>query len=409
MSGPPPPPPSTAGGGPPDDALPSPATLASRLAESEAALARTRTELEAARRNAAAQDAARRPTLTPPPVDNGAGGGGSSGAGGTGAGGSNGAPPPPVRTDADGALATGAGGGAAANRPFVLPTAPPGARPEDYANLGDGEGSESAAEWYGARGAAQANRGGLPRYIPYADDATIFNDGFDTVKVPAADEWLQAFDIPRSILRPDGMPIPFTPDDNVHTATFHAGSRDEIEARHWYCSLAWAQQLHNDVPDAKYNTGRSDGDTAELLTYILCGINRLYAIGVSRYDYLALKLSEPALAEAFAHSDAVPRNTLRGDGARRYLSRVVRQETHATAKLGAAERGFGYSGRPQRVANSGGASGSGSGRSGGAGGNGSAGGSGGGAGGGGGGGARGGGQDRPRGRGGRGGRGGSRA
>lgn len=71
--------------------------------------------------------------------------------------------------------------------------------------------------------------------------------------------------------------------------------------------------------------------------------------GLSRYDYLSLRQTEPALAEAFYHADAVPRNTLRGDGARRYLARVSCQETHATAKLGAADRGFVYPHRGGRA------------------------------------------------------------
>jgi len=83
----------------------------------------------------------------------------------------------------------------------------------------------------------------------------------------------------------------------------------------------------------------------ELFEFFTCALRRLHALGVSRYDYLALRQSEPALAEAFSHADAVPRNTLRGDCACRHLSRVARQETHASAKLGAAERGFSYVGR----------------------------------------------------------------
>lgn len=409
MSGAPPPPPPAAGTAGPDDPPPPAGTVSERLAAAEAALAQTRLELEGARRDAAEQAAARRAAPTPPPVHNGTGAPGGGGAGGAGVGGTGGGPSPAGAADPLGGTGAAAQPAAPGNRPFVLPSTPAGTSPDDYANIGDGEGSESAAEWQTTRHAASVGRGGLPRYIPYPDDATIFNDGFDTIKVPAPDDWLQAFDVPRSILRPDGMPVPFTPDDNVHTATFNIGSRDEVEARHWYCSLAWAQQLHNDVLDAKYRKDRSPDDTAELLTYILCGINRLYAIGVSRYDYLALKQSEPALAEAFAHSDAVPRNTLRGDGARRYLSRVVRQETHATAKLGAAERGFAYGGRPTRSAGAGSSSGGGgSGRTGGSGGSGNSSGGGGGGGGGGASGSRGG-SDRPRGRGGRGGRGGSRA
>lgn len=109
-----------------------------------------------------------------------------------------------------------------------------------------------------------------------------------------------------------------------------------MEARHWYCSLAWTQSLFNEALDAHHSAGISLAKLRDLVQFFACGLHRLHALGVSRYDYLAQRQSEPALAEAFAHADVVPRNTLRGDGARRYLSRVARQETHASAKLCAA-------------------------------------------------------------------------
>eukprot|EP00170_Pyropia_yezoensis_P008316 contig_34720_g8343 len=146
-------------------------------------------------------------------------------------------------------------------------------------------------------------------------------------------------------MRADGLPMPFTPCDPVHTATFTVGSRDEIEARHWYCSLSWMQQIYNDTLDAKYAIGNTKEFLEELIDYLVSSTRRIYAIGVSRYDYLALRQSEPSLADAFAHADAVPRNSLRGDGARRFLSRAVRAETSASAKIGSAARGFFYSSR----------------------------------------------------------------
>lgn len=96
--------------------------------------------------------------------------------------------------------------------------------------------------------------------------------------------------------------------------------------------------------NAKIHEGHSQSDMlGGLLVEFACGLHRLHALGVSRYDYLAMRQSEPALAEAFAHTYAVLRNTPRRDGARRYLSRVARQGTQASAKLGAAEHGFSYS------------------------------------------------------------------
>jgi len=349
-----------------------PPALRALLTSTEDRLSQTLAELAAARLTIAERDAAitaATPAGEAASLHDGAGTAGRRGTGGAAAGGSgvigrrpsdgiggSGSGTTPA-AGADGAADGATGDGGSAARPVVFPT-PAAGRAEDYDHVGDGEGSESPSDWYAHANAARAGRGGLPRHAQYTDDVAVYNDGFDTIKVPAADEWLQAFDVPRSILRANGMPVPFSPDDNVHASTFPANSRDEQEARHWYCILAWLQLTHNEALDSFHATGRDPEEVKQLLEYLLCSINRTYAIGVSRYDYLALRQSEPALAEAFAHSDAVPRNTLRGDGARRYLSRVVRQETHASAKIGAAERGFSYGNRaPPRSTGNGAASG----------------------------------------------------
>lgn len=181
MSGAPPPSANTgASGSPEDPPRPSP-TLAARLAEAEAALARTQEELEASCRTNEERDAARRaPTATA--LQGGAGGASGRRAGGPAADGAAGGPAP-TATDAiimgDG---TPAPPGEPVNRPFVLPDA--AIRRDDYAKVGDGEKSQSPCEWAGTRYAARDGGGGLPRNIPYSDDVAIFNDGLDDVKVP---------------------------------------------------------------------------------------------------------------------------------------------------------------------------------------------------------------------------------
>ncbi|OSX73937.1 hypothetical protein BU14_0319s0025 [Porphyra umbilicalis] len=80
-------------------------------------------------------------------------------------------------------------------------------------------------------------------------------------------------------------------------------------------------------------------DDAELVALLLSA-RRIYALGAARYDFLALRQTEPALADAFAHATAVPRNNLRGSSAREFLARVARAEVLASAKIGAAARGF---------------------------------------------------------------------
>jgi len=344
MPGTPPPPP-LAGG---DPAALDPAALRVRLEETEARLSQTHAELATARLAIAGHDAAQgAATAAAAALHDGAGAAGGRRTGGAAPSGANGVTPAAPATGITG----GAGGiipaptdGGTTDRPYVLP-APVNGGGQDYERIGDGEGSDSPADWLARTNSVHAGRGATPRHYPYVDDAAVYNDGFDTIKVPAADEWLQAFAVPRSILRGDGMPVPFAPDDNVHSATFPNGGRDEVEARHWYCILAWLQHTHNEALDGHHAVDRTPEEDKQLVEFLLCALNRTYAIGVSRYDYLALRQSEPALAEAFAHSDAVPRNTLRGDGARRYLSRVVRQETLASAKIGAAERGFSYGSR----------------------------------------------------------------
>jgi len=165
-----------------------------------------------------------------------------------------------------------------------------------------------------------------------------FDDGFDAVVLPdGADDTLGAFSIPACVERRDGLPVPFDPEDTRHTATFTAGSRDAHEARAWYQSLAWTERLSNSIQAHLHDDNMVDD---EELVYLLLCARRIYALGAARYDFLALRQSEPNLADAYAHSTAVPRNTLRGSSAREFLTRVVRAEVRASAKIGAAARGF---------------------------------------------------------------------
>lgn len=181
------------------------------------------------------------------------------------------------------------------------------------------------------------------------DAIDAYDDGFDFAVTFAADYYLNSFDIPRFVLRADVMPVPFTQCDPVHASMLAPAKRGDAKARHWYCFLTWAEQLLP-VLAARF----SDGNTVELLhdhlDYVLVGARCIFALGVRRYDYLALRQSETGLTDAFAHANAFPRNSLRGDGARRFLSRVVRAETSASAKIGAAERGCSYPQRAFRVA-----------------------------------------------------------
>lgn len=171
-------------------------------------------------------------------------------------------------------------------------------------------------------------------------DTTV--DSFDDVKRPVAGDYLRSFIVPHDVRRPDGMPVRFAPVDNAHATDFTAGSRDEHDARQWYQVLAWLQQLHNDALRTQHARGLSTSQHAACINYVTCSRRRIFNLGTARYDYLAMRQTEPALAEAYAHAAAIPRNRRRGKGARRFLAGVVRQEAYAEAKLGALSRGFAY-------------------------------------------------------------------
>lgn len=171
-------------------------------------------------------------------------------------------------------------------------------------------------------------------------DTTV--DNFDVVKRPAAGDYLRSFIVPHDFERPDGMPVPFAPVDNGHATDFTAGSRDENEARQWYQVLAWIQQLHNDSLRTQHTRGLATSQHAAYMDFVTCSSRRIFSLGTARYDYLAMWHSEPALAESYAHADAIPRNGRRGEGVRSFLAGVVRQEAYASAKLGALSRGFAY-------------------------------------------------------------------
>lgn len=144
----------------------------------------------------------------------------------------------------------------------------------------------------------------------------------------------------RSVLRADGMPVPFSLSDAVHAAIFSVDSRDEREARHLYCSLTWTDQMFDDALTALHAWGATVPLLKELLKYTINASRRVYALGVWHYDCLAFWQSTPTLAEAISHADTVPRDSLRGNGPRLFLSRGTRAEKHASANVRAAERGI---------------------------------------------------------------------
>jgi len=273
---------------------------------------------------------------------------------------------------ADGPPAAGqpAAAGAGAGAPAVFPLAPSpaaddGAGDDDFLAAYDDEGASSAGgEWAPAwyRDGRLHGRPHAAGPRGYRGGTDLAVDKFDSGKRPAAGDYLRSFSIPHDVRRADGLPVPFKPVDNVHATDSAVGSRDEHEARHWYQLLAWLQQLHNDALRIQNTAELTLPQYGAFADYVSVSSRRIFAIGAARYDYLSMRQNEPSLAEAYPHADAIPRNGRRGEGARRFLAGVVRQEAYASAKLGALERGFNYGGgRGGRGAPGGGGGGSNSG------------------------------------------------
>jgi len=221
--------------------------LRTRLAAAELGLSQTQTALSSARLTIAENDAAAA-SAPPSAIDaarppTGVGGGGGAA--------------PDVGTAAPDATVgrTGEGGAdpgvAAADGGNIISAARDGADVGGVTVFGedpyvaavgdDADGEEDGTDWGGGRRGrhAGARRGGrFPSRADALDEAGAYNAVFAFRTRLGPEDWLQAFDDPRAVLRDDGLPVPFTPADPVHTTTFTAGSRDESETRLWYCALA---------------------------------------------------------------------------------------------------------------------------------------------------------------------------
>lgn len=159
--------------------------------------------------------------------------------------------------------------------------------------------------------------------------------------MPTEVDTRRAITIPECVRRDDGHSDSFNPEDSSQAATFLSSSRDDHEARAWYKTLVWKEEMCKFLLGLFYRNEPVDSDA--LATALFTG-RRIYELGKMCYDFLALRQSEPNLAEAVAHSTAEPRNMLCGAGARGFLVRVNRAGVHAAAKIGAAERGLSYKG-----------------------------------------------------------------
>lgn len=222
------------------------AALRARLAAAEADLSQTQSALASAQTDLADQDAAAA-------ADAVGRGGAPVGAGGGGSAAVEGIPAAPAAGAGRGTLAPSTsapaaigGGSALTGAGPAHEGAPPGAHVlGDYADDAEGAGGDSDDEggWgHGRRCSGVAGPNGRSERIALSD-AAAYDDGVDFYQSYTPSDWLQGFDFPRAVLRPDGTPMHFTPADPVHTTTFPGGSRDELVARHWYCSLAWTEHV----------------------------------------------------------------------------------------------------------------------------------------------------------------------
>lgn len=168
--------------------------------------------------------------------------------------------------------------------------------------------------------------------------------GTSHAKHHAAGDYLRRFTIPTGVRRADGLPVPFRPIFHMYASEFTMGSRDEHEWRTLYQILAWQQNLFHEALRFRHVLEFSPDPVVDFLDYIAVSMRRVFSLAAAGYDYLALRRSEPGLAEAYAHADTVPRKGPCSDVAHLFLSSVVRQEAYNTTKLGAMERDFAYGG-----------------------------------------------------------------
>ncbi|KAK1870017.1 hypothetical protein I4F81_012481 [Pyropia yezoensis] len=70
-------------------------------------------------------------------------------------------------------------------------------------------------------------------------------DGFDDSNLPAADDIIQAYEVPAAVRRRDGIPVPFEPADARFLARFKDGSSEFHEAAFADQVAAWTQELSN--------------------------------------------------------------------------------------------------------------------------------------------------------------------
>jgi len=218
-------------------------------------------------------------------------------------------PPPAGQAAPTATLATGpaaaAGTGAGAPAHCSLAAAPAardgGGGDDDAAFLAayDDEGASSAGgEWAPAPYDPSGIHGRPPAagIGGHRGGAEFAVDDFDSAKRPSAGDYLRSFAIPHDVRRADGLPVPFKPVDNIHATDFAACSRDEHEARQWYQVLAWLQQLHNDALRVQHTDGITVSQYASFTDYVTVSSRRIFSIGAARYDYLAMRQSEPSLA-----------------------------------------------------------------------------------------------------------------
>lgn len=164
-------------------------------------------------------------------------------------------------------------------------------------------------------------------------------DGLDDPAIPAPDDVLVAFKMPKRIRRPDELPVPFTPADVEHVANFPKSDQVYEEANATYVAATGAQDLANAAASLYHQRDSlTEGTLEARLAWLAVATRVHYRIIAARYDYLVASKNEPGLAELYLATDAVPRNRGRGPGWQRFLNAVAVDEARVFTKRAAEAR-----------------------------------------------------------------------
>lgn len=244
----------------------------------------------------------------------------------------------------DGAEAEGGGAGAKAKRRDDGGAGSVSKARQRYSRGDPDDGGDSSTSSGGGRDRGVGGGAGGPSYPSSSSDdvpapvPTLWAD-LGPIKAGKPGEYLRDFEIPRRAVRPDGLPIPFEPNEVECLTTFSENVRDRMKAVSLYQLCYWLQEGVNEASDAYHaHKGFSPTELEECLGGLVIFIKRIHRLAVKRFDFLETKQTDQLLAREYERADLLPVNQHRGAAMR--LFRAQRDASRVkNAERAAAYRG----------------------------------------------------------------------